>query len=561
MGIKNLQKETASLWRKGRNAIIGRGGKISPTAGLRDLPEAIYSIPADASLAFYTDEETQYRKIVPEKSQEFAMVKKIGGMTYKSKNLIPYPYANGTQTLNGVTWTPNANGSITANGTQTASVSYLIASFAEPLLLNGTYSASIGSTLPSGCSFYLTFNDDLGNVEIIKTSSTSSGKATITNRYCTSIHFWLQKGSVFNNVTFYPMLNLGSTAEEFEVQYKGLRDTAVTALKSEGVNRFNFNAPLRTSEQAYLTVIDNDTFTVTTKIATTGTAYNYISWEDIKIPKGATKLYIKVTATPTGKLTKGRVYARYRDASGTIGDTFQSDGKGELTVSRSIPSTHRDGDSYIRITWYVVSGDVSDAGDYIEYKNAMVSFDVDAPYTRYVGTLDTLDIPEAVKSLDGYGLGKNNDEYNYIDLANKVFKQEYGKVRIPSNTGGYNEHSNWYWITLGKMGLAPISREVLCDLLPSVELGANSGDGIYINANKDSLIIRNSKLTSAEEYRQWLADNEFYIVDRLAEPTETDITHLMQDNFIKVEGGGTITAENEFSYDSPSAIQYVINVG
>ena len=40
-------------------------------------------------------------------------------LTCKTKNLIPYPYLNTTLTKNGITFTDNGDGSITANGTAT----------------------------------------------------------------------------------------------------------------------------------------------------------------------------------------------------------------------------------------------------------------------------------------------------------------------------------------------------------------------------------------------------------------------------------------------------------
>ena len=39
---------------------------------------------------------------------------------YSKKNLIPYPYNETTKTSNGITWTDNGDGTITANGTSTA---------------------------------------------------------------------------------------------------------------------------------------------------------------------------------------------------------------------------------------------------------------------------------------------------------------------------------------------------------------------------------------------------------------------------------------------------------
>lgn len=49
MSIKSELTKTTSYLREARNAIKARGGQISDTAGLKDLPEAINSIPSGSS--------------------------------------------------------------------------------------------------------------------------------------------------------------------------------------------------------------------------------------------------------------------------------------------------------------------------------------------------------------------------------------------------------------------------------------------------------------------------------------------------------------------------------
>jgi hypothetical protein len=151
---------------------------------------------------------------------------KVTALRSEGANLIPFPYYYPEpKTINGVTWTPNADGSITLNGTQTQGNGIpLWLTETDPILFDGAYSASLGTPLPSGCTFYLNFNDGLGNADII--SGAESGTKTINNRYCYSIRFWINAGTVFNNVTLYPMLNRGTTA----VPYKPYRAEAVETL-------------------------------------------------------------------------------------------------------------------------------------------------------------------------------------------------------------------------------------------------------------------------------------------------------------------------------------------
>jgi hypothetical protein len=85
----NLTNEVQNLHNNYKNikkAIIGRGGEISATAGLVEMPENIFNIPADTSIASYEDSSIAYKKTVPVNAEEYALVKSLGGMSYKLGN-------------------------------------------------------------------------------------------------------------------------------------------------------------------------------------------------------------------------------------------------------------------------------------------------------------------------------------------------------------------------------------------------------------------------------------------------------------------------------------------
>lgn len=371
MSLFSVTEELKRSLRVVRNVIVSLGGEISATAGLKGVIRAMLNLPIDASIAFFTDDNTDYRKIVPSEAMPYAQILQIGGMTYRvpndknyftsleikqddngvavvnsdgsvtvtnpdggyyevileygistppqdkyftaigdltgisyarmttytadeydsdvtlnnyfpedetirdyeldfstsnkvgtftfkpllvdhpedalpvlkdtevtelvseGANLIPYPFLYKEPiTINGVTWTPNADGSITANGTQEKSYNFdLFNDTQNPILLNGTYTASLRADLASGCTFYLSSRDSLGNVTLI--DSTGSKTKDIVNREFNAIRFWINAGTTFDNVTFYPMLNRGSTA----APYKPYR--------TEAVDTFSISAELR----------------------------------------------------------------------------------------------------------------------------------------------------------------------------------------------------------------------------------------------------------------------------------------------------------------------------
>lgn len=555
MSIKSELTKTASYLRSARKAILGRGGEISTTAGLKDFSDAIYKIPADASLAYQVDDSVAYQKIVPSGAEEYAQIAKVGGMTYKNNlnvlkitntydtlnedgsitvatygqpmdaeepeltpfsfeidisllkpnttylfsldemdgdpsiitmeelnlvvtvggssqyiweegtnfttpdnitsiigegniyngyadmsvevtlkmsikevclidtpvtelvsegaNLIPFPYYHTEQkTINGVTWTPNADGSITANGTQTAATSYPLWISEKPVLLNGTYSASLGTPLPSGCALYLAFRDDLGNVNII--SGAENGTKTIDNRYCYNIRFWIVSGAVFNNVTFYPMLNYGSSP---------------------------------------------------------------------------------------------------------------------------------------------------------------------APYKPYrTDAVDTFPIPEAIQAIDGYGRGVNENYYNYIDYDRKVFVQNtYRKVFDGTENWSYGQISNGKYrlaFSLNPLAIGVANSQagaILSNHYNTLTAGGGiwyGTQGIGVNESGIYVFVYDTAFNDGDKYK-WKAHlaelyangNPLIVEYAIAEPIETDISEYLTDNFIEVEGGGAITAVNEHECDAPSTINYIAKVG
>ena len=59
------------------------------------------------------------------------------------KNLLPYPFGNTTKTVNGITFTDNGDGTVTANGTATETAQFFPKdSLNGPLLAPGTYTFS-----------------------------------------------------------------------------------------------------------------------------------------------------------------------------------------------------------------------------------------------------------------------------------------------------------------------------------------------------------------------------------------------------------------------------------
>lgn len=132
-------------------------------------------------------------------------------------NLLPYPYANTTQTTNGIDFTDNGDGSITANGTATADATFL--------LYNGNlkypFSTILGigfSGCPSGggtSAYYISNEwcglfDFGGGCQVAPTASHA-----IQTYWCSHFQIVIKKGYTANNLVFKPCLYYGSAVKGY----------------------------------------------------------------------------------------------------------------------------------------------------------------------------------------------------------------------------------------------------------------------------------------------------------------------------------------------------------
>ena len=140
-------------------------------------------------------------------SNEVATRAKLGG-----HNLLPYPYTNGTKTEEGITWTPQADGSVLVNGTATAD-SYFRFVYDEAipnLKVGGSYTFSIsGSNSVELIVAYL----DSSSVEHTLGVVTSEATYTIPNDYVKArLVAKVYSGVAISNATIYPMIRLATDA-------------------------------------------------------------------------------------------------------------------------------------------------------------------------------------------------------------------------------------------------------------------------------------------------------------------------------------------------------------
>ena len=163
----------------------------------------------------------------------------------RSKNLIPYPYPNPATTINGITFTDNGDGTITANGTATADAIYSPYSVSKYFsIISGDQYTLSDLTLDQNSTlkqYYVQFKyvDDDGNIAyLVGSNNTYTFTATSEN---IRFNVVIKSGQTVENLIFKPQLELGDTATDYTPYVPDLNAVKV---KRYGKNLFDADTVL-----------------------------------------------------------------------------------------------------------------------------------------------------------------------------------------------------------------------------------------------------------------------------------------------------------------------------
>lgn len=462
---------------------------------------------------FVTDDGVAYQKSVPSNALPYAEVEKIGGMTRKCANLIPFPYANPSYEMNGITFTNNGDGSITVNGTATQQAYFILMSETSAYV-NKTISASGGKS--SQCQLVIINYGGDGNYY-------DSGQG-VTATPIGDIGVWIvvSGGATVNNETIYPMLNEGSTALPYEPYFEGLRSASVTEVESVGANLIDF-------------------------AETTTTASGYI-FRGLFLPQRIkagtyTFSFRAKNYTPTNQFQ-----CTFLNSKGVI----IADSKG-VFINETCIFTFTITEEAVVAELYVNSTIGGTFYDFMLNRGSTA-----LPYSPYFR--NTLPIPSAVQAKNGI----NEDVYDFIEWREDGTIKNYecvGAVDMgmldwlkgsPTNDGLSNTFYTRFFAMANRSPL-------LCSKFTQVVqtgMWEDITNGEMLSAN-DNYIVVATNHTDATAFKSAMAGVMLYY--ELANPIITDISNLItEDNYIGVESGGTITMVNEHQYAVPSSITYQV---
>ena len=190
------------------------------------------------------------------------IVKTIEGSTVKCDNLIPYPYANTTKTVNGVTFTDNGDGTITVNGTATDKATFNLKTITVEIGSNYFLSGcpSTGST-----TTYIVYAAD----GVYGYADAGAGRLINPASTNLSLSVLVYAGATLSNVVFRPMLNAGTTALPYQPYFKGLKNASFEKIVSTGKNLVPYPYEKSTKTENGITFTVNSDGSITANGTTT----------------------------------------------------------------------------------------------------------------------------------------------------------------------------------------------------------------------------------------------------------------------------------------------------
>lgn len=540
MSILGELEKTKTYLRNTRKAILGRGGEISTTAGFKDVSNAIFNIPADASLAYQVDDDVAYRKTILAGAEKYALLSSVGGMTYKSNNLLKSlsTYAN-TTVEDGVVKQITADSRTEFN--------FKIQKH------NGTVVTDILAVSPTITSLgvvAMTFTKS-SDFERIVFGVNGSQRDTTASAYVSN----LIDGKVYTlsfNVTNITqgsiswcdvMLNEGSTALPYEPFYEGLRDSKVTEIKNYGANLFSASMVVggyvSGSGQFSVSVGGEKSFIAKCKPNTTYTL-SKLNTSIVRVAGFANE--------PTNK-AQGELLKEV--ANNTTEVTF---------TTRT--------NEYIAV-FYLNNTNEANTNENVIASIMLNNGSTALPHKPYREPI-SYPIPAEIQVGKGVsGFGSDTIDFESGKRIEKTYTVIFDGVTNGKKIGYVGIYSSLYYASLDVPFKCIKNDMLICSHFKAVATVAQ-GNCYIAGANGTSLIFvpNDQSLDTIDKVNAWLKEqydsgNPVTVTYVLEEPIETDISAELEGfkKIIDVEGGGVLEFVNEYKNPVPSTIKYATKVG
>lgn len=425
----------------------------------------------------------------------------------KTKNLIPFPYFTKTGDYNGVKVTINTDGSITLNGTCTKLFNIYFVQTGTFSLPAGTYRVSLtpkmsGVTLVTG-----------GGGSNLPSSVNENRMFTLDNEMPIGVCcLQVENGAVINNITFYPMIEKGSEATEYEpsCKYK-------IPVIARGKNLIPFPYHDGYSKTHY-----GVTYTVETDgtIIANGTATGSNS-----------AFYLTMTKKITG-FESGIQYT-ISGCTGGSNSTYEirvAEGNGDFKRSLNGATTFEfDSNANMdRVNTYVMIRNGQTVNN-LKFKPMIELGSTATEYEPYVEPVTTnIYLAEPLRKVGEYADYIDFEKQKIIRNTYKIFLNGDSTHTIILQNINANGIANFY--VRNNLPFQVGNSYNMCNrLVRQTTTIANTTDEGYMptlvsSAQYMYIRIKSERAATIAEFKEWLKTNNIEIIYAIAEPTEEAIT-------------------------------------
>ena len=335
------------------------------------------------------------------------------GVKVRSKNLIPYPYAETRSTINGITVTYDEDGSIIFNGTAGSNVYFKV--FERVKFPAGKYYLS-GTPTDGGAKVAFLYFFETDNPSTTYNAYTTNGVACSLSGTEYSGRIYIANGQTVENLVFKPQLELGTSATPYTPYVPDLTAVKVSRcgknlFDKDNANILNtyfttsgvLNTNSTTTRSVWIPCSPNTTYTVS-KIASARFAVGFTNEEpmngvtvnNVTFLPTATK--ITVTSGNSDKYIIVWFYHSSHDTSVTVEEILAS-------MQIELGTTATDYEPYKECVEYTPNADGTVNGITSLYPNTTLMTDtegviIDCEYNRDINKAFA-ELQQAIISLGG----------------------------------------------------------------------------------------------------------------------------------------------------------------
>lgn len=478
------------------------------------------------------------------KVREFALFGKATQENTSGKNLLENTAV--TNTINGITFTVNEDGSVTANGTATDTADFYVNG--DWHNENNILPISQGHVISSGTKTDLIRQYIIRKQSVVSLNTIGNNIEFLIDGGIDAVMYRVTKETTLNNLTFYPMIRLASITDDTYEPYTGgqpspspefPQDIEVSGasgsvvVKSCGKNLLKNVMESQTIDGVTFTVNKDDKSVLVNGTPTSNISIGVNYDAKIRLPAGNYILF-----TGYGKKSNADGYPLFTSTTfykdGTQLSDHITNSKGVITIDDSVDYISRfrlfikSGVTVNNVTVYPMLIRAEDSDDYEPYKEttatipvtdfAGIPVDSGGNYTDSNGQQWIAN--EIVKYADGSGerVQKVKKKQIISDLSFQTWATKNGTYnRYMSATSDMKKDNN-----------APILCNVLSQITMTSAYREESILGIFPDGTSSDVNTYigfiNTEWTTLDEFKAFLDANEVYVYYELAEPIHTPLT-------------------------------------